>query len=102
MKMQVVIDKPALEEMIGVAPAKVDLDKLALATWQKFGEAEGVAEVLREEFMASQEGSNTRRAIIETILKLFMAASDQGTGTEFLTEADLRAEAERILAEPSE
>ncbi len=101
MKLQVTMDKAALDEMLGKAPAKVDLEKLALVTWRKFGEAEGVADALREEYRASDAGSNTRRAIIETVLKLFMA-SREGGESELISDDDLRAEAKKILADTSD
>lgn len=88
-----------LIDAIGGPPSTVDLDKLAIAAWLRFGEAEGVAEKLFEEYEASDTGSNTRRQILETVLKLFIQANMAGSENDLLTEADIRAQAERLLDE---
>lgn len=95
------MNRPLLEA-IGGPPSAVDLDKLAIAAWIKFGEAEGVAEKLFEEYSVSDPGSNTRRQILETVLKLFIQANMAGSESEMLTEADLKAQAELLIAEAIE
>lgn len=73
------------------------LDVLANQVLAKFGREEGLANELYDTYVNSNQGSSTRKAILDSVFKLLLVVGSRDGSIEGLDDEELRAEAAQIL-----
>ena len=72
--------------------------KFAQFLSEGFGDEKGLADKLADTYQLAAEGSATRKSILDLVLTTLLDVSDQSEALQMMSQNELSAEAEELLA----